>query len=237
VDTTRLADYRLLAEGSLGFNLTEQLLFTVNYIFDNSTAVAVDGLRYFFAHGVCGNPLPGDTEVSVTIEDVTVSEYGEREFAAVIHTQPTDYDLESARHILSEAGTGNTAKINFNVVDHELGHYGYPILYNVEVSDCTNACTGSVATAGVACDQRGSKMRVHADNLNILGGILYVGPVQTCTCYDGANFVKGACTCPSNTQPFDAMNACIPAPVVSGVSPAATTVVPACFGRGEATSR
>lgn len=46
VDTTRLSDYRILFDGSLGFNLTDQLLFTVNcnYRYDNEPP---NGLRNF----------------------------------------------------------------------------------------------------------------------------------------------------------------------------------------------
>ena len=46
VDVTRISDFRIIADGSLGFNLTEQLLFTVNYTYryDNE---APQGLKDF----------------------------------------------------------------------------------------------------------------------------------------------------------------------------------------------
>ncbi len=54
VDTTRSADFRILANGSLGFNLTEKLLFTINYTYryDNEPPQGLKNFDLALTNGI-----------------------------------------------------------------------------------------------------------------------------------------------------------------------------------------
>ncbi len=160
-----------------------------------SNAMSGYAYFYFFAHSVCGTPLPGGTTVAVTFDSRVDSAYGDRALTAVFYTQPLDYFREPSRRLLTDGG-GSSAKINFDVVDHPASAAGYPLVFKVDMGPCTNACTGDVAIGGFACDQKRAfgNLKVDTDSVTVP---ISIPAVQTCTCAIGATYDKGTCTCPA----------------------------------------
>lgn len=150
--------------------------------------------RYIFAHGICGNPLPGDSNITVNFEDASKPVYGDRNFYATFYTQPGDQIREPSRRLLKEANGSSTAKINFNVVDHPAADAGYPVEFSLHVSPCNNSCTGALAQAGVACDAKTQLVHVSADSETITVA-MSIPKATTCSCIASASLVNDVCTC------------------------------------------
>jgi len=151
---------------------------------------------YFFAHSVCGTPLPGDTSVGVTFTSFSDAAFGDRALTALFQIQPLDYIREPSRRLLSSETIGSSSKINFDIVDHPAAAAGYPLVFKIDVAACTNVCTGDIATAGVGCDQKVVKgnLKVDTDTITIP---ISIPTAKTCSCAVGATYNKGACTCPT----------------------------------------
>lgn len=151
---------------------------------------------YFFAHSVCGTPLPGDTSVGVTFTSFSDAAFGDRALTALFQIQPLDYIREPSRRLLSSDTIGSSSKINFDIVDHPAAAAGYPLVFKIDVAACTNVCTGDIATAGVGCDQKVVKgnLKVDTDTITIP---ISIPTAKTCSCAVGATYNKGACTCPT----------------------------------------
>jgi hypothetical protein len=169
---------------------------------------------HFFAHGICGNLMPGGTQLSLSTEMIFPAAYGAREVTHYFRLQPGDALLEPARWLLT--GTGDAdAEVNFNAVDHPSAEESYPVFFVSEIAPCTNQCTGAVATAGVACDGASMNFRLDIAEPEEIGGDKFVlprpaayGSVKTCMCAAGASFSQGACTCADGYE-FNGVDACV----------------------------
>lgn len=167
--------------------------------------------RFLFAQGVCGNPLPGGTDLTINITNTSISAYGDRQFTGHFFIQPGDFIREPSRQLLKSATGSSSAKVNFNVVDHPASNAGFPVEFEVHVSPCLNACTGDVATPGVACDGKSALVSANFDGTAPGFGVS-IPAVITCTCITGADFKAGACACPGKQIPNDNNDACIDPP-------------------------
>ena len=114
--------------------------------------------HFFFAHGICGNPLPGGTELDLSVLTINEADFGPRNIQTLFRLSPGDELLEQSRRLLrprpdDEENTA-AANVNFNVSEHHLAEYGYPVGLSIIVAECTNECTGDVVSPAnpVACD-------------------------------------------------------------------------------------
>jgi len=163
---------------------------------------------HVFAHGICGNPIPGGTEIKITPELVKDASYGDRQITNHIYIQPGDDLLEPARRILKNSSGSDTAQFNFNAVEHPYKAYSYPINFRTRISICDNACTGDVTAAGgVACDSKTWDLFVSFSEPESTGGgsnnvnsRVVIPNVKTCICVTGASFFQGNCQCPDGTS-------------------------------------
>lgn len=145
---------------------------------------------FFLAHGACGNPVPGGVTVTANFnKNPTI--YGERSIVANFYEQPEDYIREPSRRLLHSADSSSSAKIGFNILDHPASKAGYPISLTVGVGECTNECSGDVATAGVACGAHSGELLINVDG-KTLGADYNFSSVVTCTCNSGTP-VQGVC--------------------------------------------
>lgn len=171
-----------------------------------------------FAHDLCGNLLPGGTELSMQFVAATSPAWGPRNPLAYYYTQPGDYYLEPARHLIragGEAGAGAKAVINFNSIDHPAAAQSYPVIGNIEIPACINTCTGAVVASnpGVSCDGWAgiARLSVKEPQLDDQGAStslfidvpLSFNSYQGCNCVATATQSAGTCICPG-TQTFDA---------------------------------
>ncbi len=177
-------------------------------------AVTASGATYSsgaFLHDLCGNLLPGGTEVSMSFLALADPLWGPRTPSGHIYVQPGDGYLEPARHLLRDASGGPTATVNFNSSDHSSGSMGYPGVFYVEVPACTNTCTGAVVAAnpGVSCDGWTGYARLtikepKLDNQGLESGVtiqanLTFGSYESCNCVATAlpTSSQGVCSCPT----------------------------------------
>lgn len=98
--------------------------------------------RYFLAQDVCGNPLPGGSEITVNVVNKSSVPFGERDFRAHIYMQAADKIREPARHLLLEGNGSSTAKFGYDVSDHPAATASYPIEVQLVASECSNFCSG-----------------------------------------------------------------------------------------------
>jgi hypothetical protein len=171
--------------------------------------------RHIFAHGLCGNPLPGGTTIEVTSEITSAAPYGQRNITTHFYVQPFDDLLEPSRRLLTETIGKNSAKMNFNAPDHRAAPYGYPVTFNMNIEPCNNECSGAVKTAGVAC---GATSLLHhisfketketGGDANTISSSGSFSSIKTCACADGATFDSGTCSCPDGTE-FDGATSCV----------------------------
>lgn len=168
-------------------------------------------VRYIFAHGVCGNPLPGKSEIGVNFRSLSSPKYGGREFTAHFYTQGGDLIREPSRRLLKDATGASSTHINFNVVDHPASEAGYPIEFYLRTSGCVNECTGVIATTGVACDGRVDEVNLTVDT-DTTTQIMSIPSVATCTCGNGAALRLGVCECTAGLQPNGSNTACVVPP-------------------------
>ncbi|MFW7377533.1 MAG: hypothetical protein ACOH5I_01840 [Oligoflexus sp.] len=162
---------------------------------------------HIFAHGLCGNPVPGGTEIKILAETVSRAAYGERNISNHIYVQPDDNLLEPARRLLNDSTGGSTAVFNFNSVDHPYKEYGYPVHFKTRIAPCDNLCTGDLAVGGVACGAASWELTAvlaetekTGSDFNGLSEFVAIPSVQTCTCATGAFFSAGNCQCPEGTS-------------------------------------
>jgi hypothetical protein len=119
--------------------------------------------RYVHAQGICGSPASGGTEIKVT--PILRSErFGGRTVTAQIYNQPGDDILDPSRRLIAATSTGNTATLNFNMVDHASSAVGYPVLFYVEVPPCTRIPANG---SGPWCDAISYDVNVTMDGQTI----------------------------------------------------------------------
>ena len=118
---------------------------------------------HLFAHGICGNPMPGGSTIKIDFAPITRPSYGERELTGHIYNQPGDYIRESHRRFLSESDGSAEAIVNFNVEDHPSRSAGYPVEFEIRVGPCNQACEGEMFNKlepGFACDAQDVEAKV-----------------------------------------------------------------------------
>lgn len=152
---------------------------------------AKDYWYYFHLHDVCGNPVAGGSDVSVTFVALNPATYGDRELKASFYIQPSDDIREPSRHLLRGAQGGATAKSGYDVVDHPAATASYPVTFLVQTAACTNPCTGTVSGAGFACDAKSGQINLTVDGITTTGRY-DISSVTTCTCVTGIP-IKGVC--------------------------------------------
>ena len=152
---------------------------------------------YFFAHDICGNPMPGGTKISSTVEITSTATVGPRNVLTHFYMQPGDGVLEPARRLLKDATGGSSATINYNITDHRSSPASYPIEMYIEVAPCTNLCTGDVVS-GVYCDAFAGNIYVTADT-DTIAQTFSIPTVDSCVCQTHAIPKPGSCACPSGT--------------------------------------
>ncbi len=168
--------------------------------------------RYFFAHDVCGNAPPGETEINVTFEATGTPATGARALTAHFFIQPGDQILEPSRRILADAAGAATAKINFNVMDHPSAAASYPVEFQVKIGPCLNECSGVAfdetqtnGGRGRYCGAGSAIARLAFDG-DTIGKLVSYGEVKTCTCDPTAAIfdpTTGACNCPADKPNWD----------------------------------
>ncbi len=174
-----------------------------------------------FAHDLCGNLLPGGSEISMNFITSTEPAWGARIPFAYYHAQPGDIYLEPARQLIKEGDNGSKAIINFNAIDHPAAAQSYPILGAIEIPACTNTCTGAVVRSnpGVSCDGWSglARLSVKEPQLDTSGATSFTsidtnlsfGSYQMCNCVANTTESAGVCTC-TGTLVFDsAAGACL----------------------------
>jgi hypothetical protein len=181
-------------------------------IFDSLTpgGQAAGGSYNFatFVHDICGNLLPGGTELKLSVQTDYQPLYGVRLPKTYFGLTPGDQYLEPTRHLLTDVSGGN-AKVNFNSIDHPSESLGYPAQGYIEVPACSNQCTGLVSVAGVACDSFAGqiiydvsqpKLDQHGASTHTM--IIPIGypAIATCTCNAGTYLNGGVCACPEGTS-------------------------------------
>jgi len=129
----------------------------LNRTVSDSTNRTVSDWHYMHAHGVCGTPAPGGTDLSVTT-DVWDQFAGDRQLTAHFYIQPGDDLLDPSRRLLADGSGGSTAKLNFNIPEHGSAVAGYPVLYELLVSKCSRTPSGGI---GNWCSP--ATFRIHAN--------------------------------------------------------------------------
>ena len=175
--------------------------------------------RHFFLHGACGNLLPGGTVIEASVNLKSGAEYGLRTPIVYYRADPLEQRLDGARALLNGTGSAS-ATVNFNSIDHPNANRGYPLPFDVELPACTSACSGAVATPGVACSGATYEVATKVAEPEFFGSQQYVRTIEifatypeskTCVCASGvggagnAKFLEGNCECPTNTS-FDGTN-------------------------------
>ena len=169
---------------------------------------------YFFAQGVCGNPIPGGTDLKVEFTLKTGAKWGERKYAGYFNEQPGDQILEKSRQLLASVG-GSETKFNFNAVDHKAKDASYPVLVKLELESCTNQCTGAVnpANPGNSCDEATHHVHLKIGNRIFTKAISY-DAVNACNCASQGTGTgpavagNGTCTCPNDDEYNSATGQC-----------------------------
>ncbi len=188
--------------------INEPVIFAPGNI---TTAAAKTYQSLLFLHDLCGNLLPGGTEIKIDFVDIDhTPEWGTRSPIGLFYVQPSDDLLEPSRRLLNNDATASTAKINFNVVDHPASALSYPVVSSIEIPACATACTGyidpdPIYRPQVSCDGFSGFARISVTEPKLdkyeaaarveLRTRLSYSSYSTCTCVSGATELKGACVC------------------------------------------
>jgi hypothetical protein len=128
------------------------------------------GYRWVGAHGICGTPAPGGTEISAKSEKISEL-FGDRAVTFNFYMQPGDQILDPSRRLIIGTG-GSSAKLNFNIPDHPSAAAGYPVEYSVDVAPCNRPVPNS-SNGAIWCSA--AKHRVHTTfDGNTVGSYLFV---------------------------------------------------------------
>jgi hypothetical protein len=158
---------------------------------------AYSGWRYVHAHGICGTPAPGGTEISAT--PVLISEpYGGRTVTTHFYMQTGDAILDPSRRLLADGTGGSSTKLNFNISDHASAVAGFPVDYEIKVAPCNRPCSGGT---GVWCSEATYRILTKMDS-DTVGTDLYVPEYDMCTCKPTyiRNSATGNCDEPSSSS-------------------------------------
>jgi hypothetical protein len=133
--------------------------------------------RYVHAQGICGTPVPGGSDITVNVipHEAVASD---RAVTAHIFIQPADEIMDSSRRLLSESGGSNSAKVNFNISEHEAAAASFPVQYRLTVSPCNRVPAGG---AGKWCSPSRFEITTKVDNTFVTGW-LTVPEVNASTC-------------------------------------------------------
>jgi hypothetical protein len=197
---TKAADdyYENLYNRNLGTYVPKFFPDSVESNLDSSNLVAFyegeySGWRYVHAHGICGTPAPGGTEISATT--VLISEpYGGRTVTTHFHMQPGDEILDPSRRLLVDSIGGSSAKLNFNISEHPSAAAGFPVVFETKVAPCKRTCPGGT---GLWCSEAKHWIYTKMDTDSVRSE-LTVPEYKTCSCTSPAvrDSATGSCVTP-----------------------------------------
>jgi hypothetical protein len=166
--------------------------------------------RYVHAQGICGTPVPGDSEISVNVVPET-PEASDRSVTAHIYIQDSDDILDPSRHLLKDATGANTAKVNFNVSEHPAAAASFPVAYQLKASPCGRTPPGGT---GKWCSDSRYEIKTTVDKTTV-NSWLTVEEIDTSTCVSPTwkkNYQTYSCeSCPKTRPKLNsATNTCEP---------------------------
>lgn len=168
--------------------------------------------KYVHAQGVCGTPIPGGSDISVNIETLEALA-SDRQVTAHIYLQDFDDELDSSRRLLVDANGSNTAKLNFNVMDHPAASASFPIEYELKVSPCRRTPPGG---EGFWCSPSNYRILTTVDRTTVRADFTVTG-IDNSTCLAPTwkkNLTKFSCeACPMKTPRLvntDGVESCVP---------------------------
>lgn len=126
------------------------------------------GYRWVGAHGICGTPAPGGTEISAKSEKISEL-FGERAITFNFYMQPGDQILDPSRRLITGTG-GSSAKLNFNIPDHPSAAAGYPVEYSVEVAPCNRPVPNS-SNGAIWCSAATHRVDTTFDGNTVAAGL------------------------------------------------------------------
>ena len=189
---------------------------TVNFA---STLLSVSAARYLFVQDVCGNPVPGGTEIEIGTLSAPPASYGDRNIFASISEQPGDQYLDLSRSFLASYG-GAKAKINFNVglqpneaFNHPVGKEGYPLQISFQAASCNNVCKGPGSNQSQkACGAKSAAFQSKLDTGISRGVVTLVElpSVGSCSCDAATAMNSSPDTCVCKTGFQESGGACVP---------------------------
>lgn len=154
--------------------------------------------KYVHAQGICGTPVPGGSDISVNIEPEEALA-SDRQVTAHIYLQDYDDQLDPSRRFVIDATGSNTAKINFNVMDHPAASASFPLKYELKVSPCRRVPPGG---EGFWCSPSTYKIATTVDRTTVRSD-LTVLELDSSTCIAPTwkkNRTRFTCeACPSKT--------------------------------------
>jgi hypothetical protein len=167
----------------------------------------IEHWKYVHAQGICGTPIPGGSDITVNIEPEE-AEASDRQVTAHIYIQKFDNELDPSRRLLSAAIGSNTAKLNFNVMDHPAANASFPISYQLKVSPCKRVPQGGT---GKWCSPSSYKIKTNVDG-TFAESRLSVADFDASTCVAPTwkkNHTTYNCeACPKGTPKLNASNNC-----------------------------
>jgi hypothetical protein len=217
----------------ISYNFSNPAAITQATLTDDQLASGNSTYRYFHAQGLCGTPMPGNSDITVNFKEVTIAAFGDRVFYSAFYVQPGDDLLDASRRLLIDAKGDSSAKINFDLgTRDDAAAVSYPIQFRIGVSACNSECTGealsttAAGSPGFACAAMSSDVYLTADGQTPSPGFVSVPAVRTtgCKCFGDAGttdtvagthfrpvYSKGACSCTAG-QSFEAGLGCKPSP-------------------------
>ncbi len=159
------------------------------------------GYRWVGAHGICGTPVPGGTEISAKSEKISEL-FGDRAITFNFYMQPGDQILDPSRRLITGTG-GSSAKVNFNIPDHASAAAGYPVEYSLEVAPCNRPVPNSI-NGGIWCAAATHRIDTTLDG-NTVSAALFVpeykvppddangAPQILCKADHVLNYATGSC--------------------------------------------
>ncbi len=218
-------DKAKLAYGNLGYDLpifgTEAITLSKLRTTSGANSLPFDlgaseNAGYYhsliFLHDVCGNLLPGGTEITVNIDNEIIPNYGKRSPYASFYTQPFDDTLEATRRLVLGTDQSNKVLVNFNAVEHPSSASSYPLLLSFTFPSCISSCSGALAdlsNPGVSCGGYSADYRVtikepkmddSGETKTIIEVPISLNSVDKCNCAQYAYSMGGVCTCPEGLK-------------------------------------
>jgi|GEM_PF-2895828 len=142
---------------------------------------------FFFAQSICGTPLPGGATIDVTVIPPSGNT---RTPVPKIYKQPGDTLIESKRHFLvagSGASANGSAVVNSDVIDHPAAYHSFPVLFYLELPECTTRAQGSCPAGQtqlvcpLAVHGINVKVRTLLDEVNVNGTVVVPAASGACS--------------------------------------------------------